>query len=82
MWTVYGLTFLLNIRRSFQYVNLRPVRLLAGIRSPLANREPEVIDYVVIRENTEGEYSDIGGRLFTGTEREIVTQDSPKAAAK
>jgi tartrate dehydrogenase/decarboxylase/D-malate dehydrogenase len=73
--SLWGL--LLPIRRAFdQYVNLRPVRLLPGINSPLAGRTDEDIDFVVVRENTEGEYSDIGGRLYTGTEREIVVQES------
>ena len=68
---------LLPIRREFnQYVNLRPVRLLPGIKSPLAGRTDKDIDFVVVRENTEGEYSDIGGRLYGGTEREIVIQEA------
>ena len=73
--SLWGL--LLPIRRGFdQYVNLRPVRLLPGIRSPLADRTSEEVDFVVVRENTEGEYSNIGGRLFTGTDREIVVQET------
>lgn len=73
--SLWGL--LLPIRRGFdQYVNLRPVRLLPGIASPLAGRRPEEIDFVVVRENTEGEYSEIGGRLFAGTDREVVVQES------
>lgn len=73
--SLWGL--LLPIRRSFdQYVNVRPVRLLPGITSPLAGRRPEDIDFVVLRENTEGEYSEIGGRLFSGTQREIVIQET------
>ena len=73
--SLWGL--LLPIRRSFdQYVNLRPVRLLPGVTSPLAGRKPADIDFVVVRENTEGEYSDIGGRLYSGTAREIVVQES------
>jgi tartrate dehydrogenase/decarboxylase/D-malate dehydrogenase len=68
---------LLPIRRRFdQYVNLRPVRLLRGISSPLVNRTSEDIDFIVVRENTEGEYSDIGGRLFEGTDREMVSQET------
>lgn len=68
---------LLPIRRLFdQYVNLRPVRLLKGVSSPLANRASDDIDFMVVRENTEGEYSDIGGRLFEGTEREVVVQET------
>jgi tartrate dehydrogenase/decarboxylase/D-malate dehydrogenase len=73
--SLWGL--LLPIRRTFdQYVNMRPVQLLPGIQSPLAGRKSEDIDFVVVRENTEGEYSDIGGRLYSGTEREIVVQES------
>ena len=65
------------IRREFdQFVNLRPVRLLPSIRGPLTSRKRENIDFMVVRENTEGEYSEIGGRLFSGTEREIVTQQT------
>jgi tartrate dehydrogenase/decarboxylase/D-malate dehydrogenase len=64
-------------RRGFdQYVNLRPCRLMPGIPSPLANRVPGDIDFVVVRENTEGEYSSVGGRMYEGTEREIVFQQS------
>jgi tartrate dehydrogenase/decarboxylase/D-malate dehydrogenase len=73
--SLWGL--LIPIRREFeQYVNLRPVRLLPGIRSPLADRKPEDIDFYIVRENNEGEYSQIGGRLYEGTEREIVIQES------
>ena len=73
--SLWGL--LIPIRRTFdQYVNLRPVRLLRGLHSPLANREPGSIDYVIVRENVEGEYSQIGGRLYSGSDREIVTQES------
>ena len=73
--SLWGL--LLPIRRQFdQYVNVRPVKLLKGIASPLAGRQYGDIDFVVVRENTEGEYSDIGGRLFEGTDREIVVQES------
>jgi tartrate dehydrogenase/decarboxylase / D-malate dehydrogenase len=68
---------LLLFRREFdQYVNLRPVRLMPGIPSPLANRKPGEIDFYVVRENTEGEYSSIGGKMFPGTEREIVLQET------
>ncbi len=68
---------LLQFRRHFdQYVNLRPVRLLPGITSPLAGREPGDVDFWVVRENTEGEYSSVGGRMFEGTERETVIQDT------
>jgi len=68
---------LIQFRRRFdQYVNLRPCRLMPGIPSPLANRKPGDIDFVVVRENTEGEYSSLGGRLFEGTDREFVVQES------
>ena len=73
--SLWGL--LIPIRRTFdQYVNLRPVRLLPGIRSPLAGRTAQDIDFVIVRENTEGEYSEAGGRLFQGTEREVAVQES------
>ena len=66
---------LIPMRRGFdQYINLRPVRLLAGVASPLAH--PGAIDLVVVRENTEGEYSEIGGRIYSGTPREIAVQES------
>ncbi|MHB0775882.1 tartrate dehydrogenase [Halomonas sp. WWR20] len=68
---------LLQFRRSFdQYINLRPCRLMPGIDSPLANRQPGDIDFYVVRENTEGEYSSIGGKIFEGTEREVVMQET------
>ncbi|MEU8754847.1 tartrate dehydrogenase [Streptomyces chartreusis] len=68
---------LLQFRRGFdQYVNLRPVRLLRGVRSPLRDHGPGDIDFYVVRENTEGEYSSIGGRIFEGTERETVIQET------
>jgi tartrate dehydrogenase/decarboxylase/D-malate dehydrogenase len=68
---------LLQFRRRFdQYVNLRPCKLMPGIATPLANRKPGDIDFVVVRENTEGEYSSVGGRMYEGTEREIVFQES------
>jgi len=73
--SLWGL--LIPIRRAFdQYVNLRPVRLFRGVPSPLANREPGSIDYWIVRENVEGEYSEIGGRLYGGTDRETVVQES------
>ena len=73
--SLWGL--LIPIRRHFeQYVNLRPVRLLGRIVSPLAGRSAEDIDFYVVRENNEGEYSEIGGRLFAGTENEMVVQES------
>jgi tartrate dehydrogenase/decarboxylase/D-malate dehydrogenase len=68
---------LLKFRREFdQYVNLRPCRLMPGIPSPLANRKPGDIDFYVVRENTEGEYSSVGGKMYEGTDREIVFQES------
>ncbi len=68
---------LILFRREFdQYVNLRPVRLMPGVKSPLAGRKPGDIDFFVVRENTEGEYSSIGGRAFPGTEREFVVQET------
>ena len=68
---------LLLMRREFdQYVNLRPVKLMPGVPAPLANRKPGDIDFFVVRENTEGEYSSIGGRMFHGTEREFVVQET------
>ena len=68
---------LLKFRREFdQYINLRPVRLFEGVPCPLANRKPGEIDYFVVRENTEGEYTNLGGVMYAGTEREIVIQES------
>jgi tartrate dehydrogenase/decarboxylase/D-malate dehydrogenase len=68
---------LIQFRRAFdQYVNLRPVRLMPGVPCPLAGRKPGDIDFWVVRENTEGEYSSIGGRIFAGTERETVIQET------
>ena len=68
---------LLKFRREFdQYVNLRPVRLMPGIPTPLAGRKVGDIDFYVVRENTEGEYSSVGGRMFEGTEQETVLQES------
>jgi tartrate dehydrogenase/decarboxylase/D-malate dehydrogenase len=68
---------LLKFRREFdQYVNLRPVRLMPGVPCPLANKKPGDIDFYVVRENTEGEYSSVGGRMFEGTDREIVLQEA------
>ncbi|KQU28537.1 MULTISPECIES: tartrate dehydrogenase [unclassified Rhodococcus (in: high G+C Gram-positive bacteria)] len=68
---------LLQFRRHFdQYVSLRPVKLLPGVTSPLAGREPGDIDFYVVRENTEGEYSSVGGTIFEGTDRETVLQET------
>ena len=68
---------LLQFRREYdQYVNLRPARLMPGVPSPLAGRDPGSIDMWIVRENTEGEYSSVGGRMFEGTDREIVIQET------
>ncbi len=68
---------LIQFRREFdQYVNLRPVRLMPGVPTPLTGRQPGDIDFFVIRENTEGEYSSVGGRMFQGTDREFVIQET------
>lgn len=73
--SLWGL--LIRIRRGFeQYANIRPVRLMPGIRSPLADRKPGDIDFIVVRENSEGEYSAIGGRSADGTDQEFVIQTS------
>lgn len=73
--SLWGL--LIPIRREFrQYVNLRPVRVLEGMVSPLSGRGPEDIDFYVVRENNEGEYSEIGGRLYEGSEHELAMQES------
>src|SRR2546427_12553089 len=67
--SLWGL--LIPIRRGFhQYINLRPVRLLKGVKSPLAGRGPADIDMLIVRENNEGEYSEIGGRPYRGTPEE------------
>ena len=68
---------LLKFRREFdQYINLRPVKLMPGVPSPLANKKPGDIDFYIVRENTEGEYSSIGGKMFPQTEREFVVQET------
>jgi tartrate dehydrogenase/decarboxylase/D-malate dehydrogenase len=68
---------LLQFRREYdQYVNLRPVRLMPGVPCPLVGREPGDIDFWVVRENTEGEYSSVGGKMFPGTPREVVIQET------
>jgi len=73
--SLWGL--LIPIRREFQqYVALRPVRLFEGMPCPLAGREPGDIDFLIVRENNEGEYSEIGGRLYQGTENELAVQQS------
>ncbi len=73
--SLWGL--LIPIRREFdQYANVRPVRLMPGITSPLADRKIGDIDFIVVRENTEGEYSSIGGRIYDGTSREMAIQQA------
>jgi tartrate dehydrogenase/decarboxylase/D-malate dehydrogenase len=73
--SLWGL--LIPIRRGFQqYVNLRPVRLMPGVPCPLKDKKPGDIDFWVVRENNEGEYSSIGGRIYEGTEHEVVVQQS------
>ncbi|MFL5282367.1 MAG: tartrate dehydrogenase [Rhodopila sp.] len=73
--SLWGL--LIPIRRGFdQYVNVRPCKLMPGVRTPLAGRTEADIDFYVVRENTVGEYSSVGGRMFEGTEREFVSQQS------
>ncbi len=73
--SLWGL--LIPIRRTFrQYVNLRPVRLFEGIETPLKNWKPGEIDFCIVRENNEGEYSDIGGRLYEGTDEEMSVQQT------
>ena len=73
--SLWGL--LIPIRREFdQYINLRPVRLFEGVPCPLSNKQPGDIDFYVVRENVEGEYSAIGGIQYEGTEQEVVMQQS------
>ncbi len=73
--SLWGL--LIPIRRQMQqYVNLRPMRLFKGIESPLRGRTAADIDFIVVRENNEGEYSEIGGRLYQGTDRELAVQET------
>ena len=73
--SLWGL--LIPVRRGFhQYVNLRPVRLFEGMESPLKNWRAGQIDFYIVRENSEGEYSNIGGRLYEGTEEEMAVQQS------
>ncbi len=73
--SLWGL--LIPIRRQMrQYINLRPVRLLKGLISPLKDRSCADIDFIIVRENNEGEYSEIGGRLYKGTEDDIAVQES------
>ncbi|MGH9529086.1 MAG: tartrate dehydrogenase [Terriglobales bacterium] len=73
--SLWGL--LIPIRRGFQqYVNLRPIRLLKGIESPLKNLKDKAIDFTIVRENNEGEYSEAGGRLFRNTDAELAIQEA------
>ncbi len=73
--SLWGL--LIPIRRRFdQYINMRPVRVLDGMQPPLRDRGPADIDFVVVRENVEGEYSEVGGRLYAGTDDEMAMQES------
>ena len=73
--SLWGL--LIPIRRAFQqYVNLRPVRLMPGVPCPLRDKQPGDIDILIVRENNEGEYSSIGGRIFDGTDQEMAVQQS------
>jgi tartrate dehydrogenase/decarboxylase/D-malate dehydrogenase len=73
--SLWGL--LIPIRRLMrQYVNVRPVRMLKGVASPLKDRGPKDIDFIIVRENNEGEYSQIGGRLYSQTESEMAVQES------
>ena len=68
---------LLKFRREFdQYINLRPVKLFNGVPCPLANKKPGDIDMLIVRENTEGEYSSVGGRMYRDTDREIAIQET------
>ena len=69
-------TLLMPIRRCFQqYANVRPVRLFEGVTSPLSGKQPGDIDMIIVRENNEGEYSEVGGRLHAGTEFEMALQE-------
>ncbi|MBV9623776.1 MAG: tartrate dehydrogenase [Acidobacteria bacterium] len=73
--SLWGL--LIPIRRAFrQYANVRPVRLLEGIETPLKNRRAGEIDFIIVRENNEGEYSNIGGRIYEGTDEEMAIQQT------
>jgi tartrate dehydrogenase/decarboxylase/D-malate dehydrogenase len=73
--SLWGL--LIPIRRTFQqYVNLRPVRLFEGVETPLKNWKPGGIDFVIVRENCEGEYSNVGGRIYEGTAEEMAVQQT------
>ncbi|WP_243383796.1 tartrate dehydrogenase [Geothrix alkalitolerans] len=73
--SLWGL--LIPIRRGFQqYANVRPVKLMPGVPCPLAGRQVGDIDFIVVRENNEGEYSSIGGRLYEGTDQEMATQQT------
>ena len=74
---------LLQFRREFdQYINLRPVKLFPGINPPLANKKPGDIDMLIVRENTEGEYSSVGGRMFKNSDCLLYTSPSPRDRQK
>jgi tartrate dehydrogenase/decarboxylase / D-malate dehydrogenase len=73
--SLWGL--LIPIRRAFQqYVNLRPVKFFEGIESPLKNWKPGEIEFVIVRENCEGEYSNVGGRTYEGMPGELAVQQA------
>jgi tartrate dehydrogenase/decarboxylase/D-malate dehydrogenase len=73
--SLWGL--LIPLRRAFQqYVNLRPIKLFKGVSSPLAGRSAGDVDFCIVRENNEGEYSEMGGRIYAGTDQEAVVQES------
>lgn len=73
--SLWGL--LIPLRRALDlYANVRPVRLLEGVPGPLVGRGPKDVDFVVVRENVEGEYSEVGGRVYAGTDREMAVQES------
>lgn len=68
---------ILTFRREFdQYINMRPVRTFEGVKCALSTPKADDIDFIVVRENTEGEYSSIGGIMYEGTDREVVLQQS------
>ena len=74
---ILELGILLNLRKRFdQYINLRPVTLYPGVETPIVNKTPEDINFVVVRENTEGLYAGAGGFIHHGTSKEVATQES------
>src|SRR6202050_3434546 len=73
--SLWGL--LIPIRRGFdQYVNLRPARLIEGVHCPIKGFQPGQIDFCIVRENNEGEYSEVGGRLYRNTDAELALQET------